>query len=142
MNGKAGEVESSGSQSNPMNSDDQLDMAALETGSFSPVSGGKESEPDPRDWLAAIIAGSDDAIISKDLAGSIRSWNAGAARLFGYTAEETISRPITILIPEDRLDEEPRIRGRNKSSSKSYAKVERSRNVMRHAVAQPGGEAI
>jgi len=109
VNGKAGEVESSGSQSNPMNSDDQLDMAALETGSFSPVSGGKESEPDPRDWLAAIIAGSDDAIISKDLAGSIRSWNAGAARLFGYTAEETISRPITILIPEDRLDEEPRI---------------------------------
>lgn len=65
--------------------------------------------PDPRDWLAAIIEGSDDAIISKDLTGVIRSWNGGAARLFGYSAEEAIGQPVTLLIPEDRLDEEPAI---------------------------------
>lgn len=65
--------------------------------------------PDPRDWLAAIVEGSDDAIISKDLSGRIQSWNPGAARIFGYTANEVIGKPITILIPEERLDEEPRI---------------------------------
>ncbi|GES53188.1 hypothetical protein Rhsp01_58030 [Rhizobium sp. NBRC 114257] len=65
--------------------------------------------PDPRDWLAAIIDGSDDAIISKNLRGIIQSWNPAATRLFGYEAEEVIGKSITILIPEDRLDEEPAI---------------------------------
>jgi PAS domain S-box-containing protein len=65
--------------------------------------------PDPRDWLAAIIEGSEDAIVSKNLNGIIQSWNAGATRLFGYTAEEVIGKSITILIPPDRLDEEPMI---------------------------------
>lgn len=65
--------------------------------------------PDPRDWLAAIIEGSDDAIVSKDLKGIIQSWNLGATRLFGYGAQEAIGKSITILIPEDRLDEEPAI---------------------------------
>jgi len=60
-----------------------------------------------RSRLAAIIRSSDDAIISKDLNGIIRSWNQGAQRLFGYEAEEVIGRSITILIPPDRLDEEP-----------------------------------
>lgn len=63
--------------------------------------------PDPRDWLAAIIEGSDDAIVSKDLRGIIQSWNPGATRLFGYRAEEVIGKSITVLIPQDRLDEEP-----------------------------------
>lgn len=62
--------------------------------------------------LASIVDSSDDAIISKDLKGIISSWNAGAQRLFGYTAEEAIGQPVTILIPEDRLDEEPGILGR------------------------------
>ena len=65
--------------------------------------------PDPRDWLAAIIEGSEDAIISKNLNGIIQTWNAGAARLFGYSAEEVIGKSVTILIPPDRLEEEPMI---------------------------------
>lgn len=64
---------------------------------------------DVRDWLAALIDGSDDAIISKDTAGHIQSWNTGAARIFGYAPEEVIGKPITILIPEDRLGEERKI---------------------------------
>ena len=57
----------------------------------------------------AIIASSDDAIISKDLNGVVRSWNQSAERMFGYTAEEMIGNPITVLFPPDRLDEEPKI---------------------------------
>jgi PAS domain S-box-containing protein len=56
--------------------------------------------------LAAIVDSSDDAIVSKDLDGMIRTWNAGATRLFGYTAEEVLGRSITVIIPRDRLNEE------------------------------------
>jgi|GEM_PF-504546 len=62
--------------------------------------------------LASIVASSDDAIISKDLNGVISSWNKGAERIFGYTAEEAIGQPILILIPPDRVDEEPVILSR------------------------------
>lgn len=71
------------------------------------------NEPDEAQaLLAAIIATSDDAIISKDLNGIIRSWNQSAERIFGYTAEEIVGRPITVLFPPDRLEEEPQILAR------------------------------
>jgi len=60
--------------------------------------------------LAAIIESSGDAIVSKSLDGVVTSWNAGAQRLFGYTAEEAIGQPIaSLVIPPDRLQEEPQI---------------------------------
>ncbi len=65
----------------------------------------RESEQQLR-WLASIVELSDDAIISKSLDGIITSWNTGAERVFGYTAEEAIGQPITIVIPQDRQDEE------------------------------------
>ena len=57
----------------------------------------------------AIIESSEDAILSKDLSGIILSWNDSAERLFGFTAEEAVGKPITIIIPADRLAEEPAI---------------------------------
>jgi PAS domain S-box-containing protein len=59
--------------------------------------------------FASIVESSDDAILSKDLDGIIRTWNKGAERLFGYTAEETVGQSVTMLIPPERRDEEPGI---------------------------------
>ncbi|WP_346657298.1 PAS domain S-box protein [Rhizobium herbae] len=61
---------------------------------------------------AAIFASSDDAILAKDLDGTIISWNGGAERLFGYTAAEAIGKQVAMLIPQERHDEEPAILGR------------------------------
>jgi PAS domain S-box-containing protein len=60
-------------------------------------------------FLGSIISSADDAIISKDLNGIVTSWNNGAERLFGYSADEMIGQPIALLIPPDHPDEELQI---------------------------------
>ena len=80
--------------------------------------------------LAAIVESSSDAIVSKDLNGIVTSWNGGAERLFGYTAEEAIGQPITILIPSERQDEEPAILGRIRAGERldHFETVRRCKN--------------
>jgi two-component system CheB/CheR fusion protein len=56
--------------------------------------------------LSAIVEGSDESIVSTTLDGVITSWNRGAERMFGYSAEEVIGEPITIIVPADRREEE------------------------------------
>ncbi len=68
----------------------------------------KEAEA-TRSRLAAVVESSGDAIITKTLEGVIATWNNGAERMFGYTARETVGKPITILIPAEQHDEEPPI---------------------------------
>src|SRR6202008_4690011 len=70
--------------------------------------------------LAAIVASSDDAIISKNLNGIIQSWNKRAELMFGYTAEEAVGKHITLIVPEDRRDEEKNILDRLGRGEKIY----------------------
>jgi PAS domain S-box-containing protein len=83
--------------------------------------------------LAAIVESSGDAIIGKTLDGTITSWNAGAERLYGYTAAEVLGRPISMLIHPDRPDELPMILQRL-SRGESIEHYETTR------VAKGGGE--
>jgi len=83
--------------------------------------------------LAAIVASSDDAIISKTLQGIVTSWNVGAERLFGYTAKEAIGKSITMLIPPDRKAEEEMILSRLRRGERvdHYETVRRAMQKMR-----------
>lgn len=80
--------------------------------------------------LAAIVESSDDAIIGKDLNGIITSWNGGAERLFGYAAHEAVGRPVTMLMPPERINEEPGIleRIRRGESIEHYETVRRRKD--------------
>ncbi len=71
-----------------------------------------------RALLAGIVDSSEDAIISKNLDGVVTSWNAAAERMFGYSAAEAVSQPITIIIPIERLGEETMILGRLRSGER------------------------
>src|ERR1700760_4680290 len=68
--------------------------------------------------LASIIASSNDAIISKSLDGTIRTWNPAAERMFGYTAPEILGQSIMLLIPEDRKQDEDIIVGKIKQGER------------------------
>src|SRR6516164_9539787 len=68
----------------------------------------QRSGEEARRQLASIVESSDDPIISEDLSGFIVSWNPGAERLFGYSAEEMVGKPITTIIPDHLQGEEPR----------------------------------
>jgi len=76
------------------------------------MSDAKPFRPPTDAFLAAVISSSSDAILSKDLNGIITSWNKGAERIFGFSADEAIGKPVTIIFPPDRLDEEPGILAR------------------------------
>jgi len=67
-----------------------------------------------REHLAAIVDSSDDAVISKDLNGTINAWNRGAGKIFGYSSSEAVGKPMRILMPPDRSDEESDILARIK----------------------------
>ncbi|WP_245446134.1 PAS domain S-box protein [Mesorhizobium kowhaii] len=69
----------------------------------------RQGAEEARQHLSAIVESSFDAIVSKGLNTIIKSWNHGAERLFGYSADEAIGRSVTMLIPDDHQDEEPRI---------------------------------
>jgi len=71
-----------------------------------------KSEDAAVSWLEAIIESAEDAIISKTLAGIITSWNNGAQRIFGYTADEIIGKHVTVLFPPENVDEELHIIGK------------------------------
>ncbi|GAB2178993.1 PAS domain S-box protein [Dongia sp. agr-C8] len=83
--------------------------------------------------LAAIVESSDDAIISKSLEGIIQTWNGGAERIFGYKPEEIIGRPVNVLIPEDRQDEEPKILARIRAGER----VDHFETIRRHKDGHP-----
>lgn len=90
----------------------------------------RERTDEARTLLASVVESSEDAIITKSLDGIISTWNKGAERMFGYTAEEITGLSITILIPTDRMDEEPAIIARLKKGERiqTYETVRRRKD--------------
>jgi PAS domain S-box-containing protein len=91
--------------------DTALTLARLLGFSLARLAGEEARRAAERDaqQLAAIVESSTDAIVSKSVDGIIQTWNDGARRLFGYGRDEVIGKPINLLIPPDRQDEEPHI---------------------------------
>jgi PAS domain S-box-containing protein len=83
--------------------------------------------------LASIVESSSDAIVSKSLDGIIQTWNDAANRLFGYTAEEAVGKPIALIIPPDRAEEEQGIISRIRAGER----VEHFETVRRRSDGQP-----
>ena len=79
---------------------------------------GAHSEDDAARRLAAIVESSDDAIIAKDLEGTILSWNGGAERIYGYAAAEAVGRSIELIVPPLFVDELARILERIKAGER------------------------
>jgi PAS domain S-box-containing protein len=77
-----------------------------------------DSEAELRAQLAAIVVSSDDAIVSKTLDGVITSWNRGAERVFGYTADEAVGQHISLIIPPERRAEEEDVLARLRRGEK------------------------
>jgi PAS domain S-box-containing protein len=92
--------------------------------------GGWRSTDGAGEEISSIVEFSEDAIICKDLDGFITTWNDAAERLFGYRAEEAIGRPVTVLIPADRHEEEQQIQSRLRSgqSVPAYETVRRRKD--------------
>jgi PAS domain S-box-containing protein len=78
----------------------------------------KKEAAEVRHQLAAIVESSNDAIVSKDLNGTVTSWNQRAERMFGYTAEEIVGKPITTIIPPELHHDEDMILGKIRSGQK------------------------
>src|ERR1700722_5264049 len=112
-----------------MDSRGQTPLGALvaETGEFS-----AEQLERARAHLAAIIASSEDAIISKTLDGIVTSWNIGAQRLFGFTAQQMIGQPITRIIPDELQHEEALIL----SKLRRGERIERYETIRLHSDGQ------
>ena len=95
-----------------------LDQAEVETGAarevvrvvgtLQDITARKEAD-EHRARLAAIVEASEDAVVSATVGGVFTSWNRAAERLFGYTSEEAIGAPITLILPEDLLDQRTQI---------------------------------
>lgn len=101
-----------------------------------PANESAQEPVDPRFHLAAIVDSADDAIISKDLNGIVRTWNDAACRLFGYTAEEMIGQPILKLIPPDLQHEEDLILSKIRAGERleHYETVRRRKNGERFQI--------
>jgi len=80
--------------------------------------------------LASIVESTDDAVVGADLDGTITSWNRGAERLYGYRADEVIGKSVSLLLPDDRQDEEPAImeKLRRGETTEHYETVRRAKN--------------
>jgi PAS domain S-box-containing protein len=78
--------------------------------------------------LASIISSSEDAILGIDLAMMVTDWNNGAEKLYGYSSSEILGRSVTVLIPDDRVDEEARIIARIKAGER----IETHETIRRH----------
>ena len=94
----------------------------------------RQRDAEAKAFLGAIVESSDDAILSKDLNGTIRSWNAGAEAMLGFRADEIIGQNIALIIPPERLDEEDRIvqrikRGERVSSYDTVRVIKDGRRV-------------